>query len=216
MPQREKYRPKHRAPSASTLAKGAPKKVLRTTVMFSSVAVAATAGVVSSGVVSSPAAVSTAAQSLKSSVQPDAEADLEERAATTVSRSDRRDAADPAKEAALSQADGQAVTRTEDLSAGDPRDIGMALLAEFGFASDEFGCLDSLYESESGWRVDADNPTSSAYGIPQALPGEKMASAGTDWATNPVTQIRWGLGYIEDRYGSPCGAWSFKQGNGWY
>jgi hypothetical protein len=215
MPQREKYVPKHRAPSASTVAKGAPKKVLRTTVMFSSVAVAATAGVVSSGVISSPAAVSTAAQSLKSTVDPGPEADLENRA-ETVSRSDRRDVADPAKEAALSQADGPAVTRTEDLSAGDPRDIGRALLAEFGFSSDQFGCLDSLYVSESGWRVDADNPTSSAYGIPQALPGEKMASAGADWATNPVTQIRWGLGYIEDRYGSPCGAWAFKQGNGWY
>ena len=57
--------------------------------------------------------------------------------------------------------------------------------------------------SESGWRVNADNPSSSAYGIPQALPGSKMATAGADWATNPVTQIRWGLGYIQDRYGSP-------------
>ena len=70
--------------------------------------------------------------------------------------------------------------------------------------------------SESGWRVDADNPNSSAYGIPQALPGSKMASEGADWATNPVTQIRWGLVYIRDRYGSPCSALSFKQGRGWY
>ncbi|MEZ5098039.1 MAG: hypothetical protein R2731_19335 [Nocardioides sp.] len=70
--------------------------------------------------------------------------------------------------------------------------------------------------SESGWRVNADNPYSSAYGIPQALPGSKMASAGPDWATNPVTQIRWGLGYIRDRYGSPCGAWSFKRSHNWY
>lgn len=60
------------------------------------------------------------------------------------------------------------------------------------------------------------NPTSSAYGIPQALPGEKMASAGADWATNPATQIEWGLGYIRDSYGSPCAANSFKLGNGWY
>ena len=64
---------------------------------------------------------------------------------------------------------------------------------------------------ESGWNVYADNPSSSAYGIPQALPGSKMASAGADWATNPVTQIRWGLGYIQDRYGSPCGAWGHSQ-----
>ena len=69
---------------------------------------------------------------------------------------------------------------------------------------------------ESGWNPFADNPTSSAYGIPQALPGSKMASAGADWATNPVTQIRWGLGYIRDRYGSPCGAWAHSEANGWY
>ena len=68
----------------------------------------------------------------------------------------------------------------------------------------------------TGWNPRADNPTSSAYGIPQALPGSKMSSAGEDWRTNPVTQIRWGLGYIRDRYGSPCSAWSFKQGRGWY
>ena len=87
---------------------------------------------------------------------------------------------------------------------------------EFGYSADQFGCLDSLWASESGWRVNADNPHSSAYGIPQALPGSKMSSEGADWATNAVTQIRWGLGYIRDRYGSPCGAWSFKQGRGWY
>ena len=90
------------------------------------------------------------------------------------------------------------------------------LLAEFGFSSDQFGCLDSLYIRESNWNPRADNPSSSAYGIPQALPGSKMASAGADWATNPVTQIRWGLGYIRDRYGSPCGAWGHSQSHGWY
>ena len=136
----------------------------------------------------------------------------------TVSRSDRRTAADPAKKAALSSVDdaGAGQSRTEDVSDRDPRDIARALLSEFGFGQDQFSCLDSLYDSESGWRVDADNPSSSAYGIPQALPGSKMSSAGADWATNPVTQIRWGLGYIQDRYGSPCSAWSFKQGNNWY
>ena len=103
-----------------------------------------------------------------------------------VSRSDRRDTVDPAKEAALTSTDGPAVSRTEDISDDDPREIARALLAEFGYSADQFGCLDSLYMSESGWRVDADNPSSSAYGIPQALPGEKMASAGADWATNPV------------------------------
>ena len=143
-------------------------------------------------------------------------AELAERAVEPVSRSDRRAATDPAKRAALSQEAGRGITRSEDLASEDPRDIARALLPQFGFSADQFDCLDALYASESGWRVDADNPSSSAYGIPQALPGSKMASAGADWATNPATQIRWGLGYIADRYGSPCGAWSFKQGNGWY
>ena len=73
-----------------------------------------------------------------------------------------------------------------------------------------------LWAGESGWRWNAENPSSGAYGIPQALPGSKMASAGADWQTNPATQIEWGLGYIRDVYGSPCGAWGFKQSHGWY
>ena len=225
-PSANKYVPKHRGPSAAHVARSAPTKVLRSTVLFSSVAVAATAGVVSTGVAASPMSISNAAadtaQGLTGQVTgvdgavSDAElADRVERA-SGVSRSDQREATDPAKEEALAPSESRAVTRTEDLSSADPRDIGRALLPEFGFAESEFGCLDALYMSESGWRVDADNPTSSAYGIPQALPGEKMASAGADWATNPETQIRWGLGYIQDTYGSPCSAWAFKQGNGWY
>ncbi len=80
----------------------------------------------------------------------------------------------------------------------------------------QWSCLDEIWTHESGWRWNADNPTSSAYGIPQALPGSKMASAGEDWESNPVTQIAWGLGYINERYGSPCAAWSFWQANHWY
>jgi hypothetical protein len=160
-------------------------------------------------------AVSSAADSLRQTAEPLTGEDLDERTAT-ISRSDRRDQADPAKEAALSQTEGPAVTRTEDLSREDPRDIGRALLGEYGFSSDQFGCLDSLWTRESGWRWDADNPTSSAYGIPQSLPGSKMAAAGPDWETNPATQIRWGLGYIRDRYGSPCSAWGHSEANNWY
>ena len=217
---REKYVPKHRQAKhrkeTAPFLRVAPAQVLRSTAVFSSVAVAATAGVVSTGVASSPLSVSTAAESFSDATKPlISGGDREERAAT-VSRSDRRDTTDPAKEAALAAADSPAVSRTEDVSDDDPREIARALLAEFGFSADQFGCLDSLYMSESGWRVNADNPSSSAYGIPQALPGSKMSSAGADWATNPATQIRWGLGYIQDRYGSPCGAWGFKQGNGWY
>ncbi len=217
-----KHVPKHRgAPPRHALAK-APRKALHTTLLLSSVAVAATGVTIGGGLVNTgPTAVTNAAADAGSDLDARISgrgavaADLGERDAS-VSRSDTREDSDPAKAAALDSDAGEAMTQTEDLSDGDPREIAKALLAEFGFGLDQFGCLDSLYTRESGWRVNADNPSSSAYGIPQALPGSKMASAGSDWATNPVTQIRWGLGYIEDRYGSPCGAWSHSEGHGWY
>ncbi len=98
---------------------------------------------------------------------------------------------------------------------GDARGIARAMLPTFGWSAGEFPCLDSLWARESGWRVTAANG-SGAYGIPQALPGSKMAAYGSDWQTNPRTQITWGLHYIQGRYGSPCGAWSHFQSNGWY
>ncbi|WP_407111047.1 lytic transglycosylase domain-containing protein [Streptomyces sp. DSM 116494] len=82
--------------------------------------------------------------------------------------------------------------------------------------ADQFQCFSNIVERESSWNYTADNPTSDAYGLVQALPGSKMSSAGADWATNPATQIKWGLGYMDGRYGSPCGAWSFWQANHWY
>ena len=99
---------------------------------------------------------------------------------------------------------------------GDPQQIAAAMLGSYGWSSSEFGCLVSLWNLESGWNVYASNPSSGAYGIPQALPGSKMASAGPDWQSNAATQIRWGLGYIKSLYGSPCGAWSHEQASGWY
>jgi hypothetical protein len=99
---------------------------------------------------------------------------------------------------------------------GSPQQIAMGMLGSYGWSSGEFGCLQSLWDAESGWNPTASNPTSGAYGIPQALPGSKMASAGADWQTNPATQIRWGLGYIQQVYGSPCGAWSHFQAAGSY
>jgi hypothetical protein len=80
----------------------------------------------------------------------------------------------------------------------------------------QFDCFNNIIMRESMWRINATNPSSGAYGIPQALPGSKMASEGSDWRTNPATQIIWGIKYMKDRYGSPCGAWSFKRSNGWY
>lgn len=80
----------------------------------------------------------------------------------------------------------------------------------------QFSCVGKLWGKESAWKHRADNPYSSAYGIPQAMPGNKMEASGKDWRTNPVTQIDWGIKYIKVRYGSPCQAWSFFQKNHWY
>ena len=138
----------------------------------------------------------------------------------SVSRSsDRRAATDPAKAAALAaaaQSQVQAIARTEDAAKGDPKAIASALLGDFGWDGSQFGCLDKLWTRESGWNPNATNASSGAHGIPQALPGSKMASVGPDWETNPVTQINWGLGYIQGRYGTPCSAWGHSEGFGWY
>ena len=99
---------------------------------------------------------------------------------------------------------------------GTAQSIAYNLMASFGFSPQTyFGCLVDIWNRESGWRYDAEN-ASGAYGIPQSLPGSKMASAGADWETNPATQIKWGLGYIKATYGNPCSAWAFEEANGYY
>jgi hypothetical protein len=80
----------------------------------------------------------------------------------------------------------------------------------------QFACLDNLFTRESHWNPYAQNKSSGAYGIPQALPGSKMSSEGSDWRTNPLTQVKWGIKYVESRYGSACGAWRHSELNGWY
>ncbi|WP_440697056.1 hypothetical protein [Clavibacter nebraskensis] len=98
---------------------------------------------------------------------------------------------------------------------GSAKGIARSILASQGMGDDQYACLDYLWTKESGWRVNAYNP-SGAYGIPQALPGSKMASVGADWQTNPATQITWGLQYIDSRYGSPCGAKAHSVLKNWY
>lgn len=101
-------------------------------------------------------------------------------------------------------------------SAGEAQAIARGMLAGYGWGDDQFGCLVALWDRESGWNSQAYNSGSGAYGIPQALPGSKMATAGADWQTNAATQISWGLGYIAGRYGNPCGAWNHSESVGWY
>ena len=104
-----------------------------------------------------------------------------------------------------------------DPTTTDPREIARQLMATtYGWGDAQFQCFDNIIMHESKWSITATNPTSGAYGIPQALPGSKMATAGADWKTNPATQIKWALGYVKARYSTPCGAWSFKSAHGWY
>ncbi|MEW2632526.1 transglycosylase SLT domain-containing protein [Streptomyces sp. NPDC048389] len=95
---------------------------------------------------------------------------------------------------------------------GSPKAIAQKIIKDHA----QFACFDKIVTHESHWDVGATNASSGAYGLVQALPGGKMASAGADWRTNPATQIEWGLDYMKDRYGSPCDAWSAWQAQGWY
>ena len=230
------YVPKHRKAPQRPLAE-APKKVAKTTLLLSTLAVGGTGTAVAGGIALhspsthlTPVASSldeSAAGSAPSESSGSSANDAQTRDALLASRedgqlsrsADRRTAMDPTKEAALATLTtdrGGAITKREDLvDESDPRSIASSLLPSYGWDSSQMGCLDSLWNKESGWRTNAYNP-SGAYGIPQALPGSKMASAGPDWQTNPVTQIKWGLGYIQDRYGSPCGAWAHSEADNWY
>jgi len=117
---------------------------------------------------------------------------------------------------ATAQPTPSATASAAPVASGSPQQIAQAMLASFGWSSSQFSCLDPLWAHESGWSVTAYNAGSGAYGIPQALPGSRMASAGPGWQTNAATQIRWGLEYIKGTYGSPCAAWDHEQATGWY
>ena len=171
-------------------------------------ATTAVAGVLATG-------LAVGAQTLVDSQTDDAGATAP--AAATVNTAAVGEAADRVSRDALRPAIKELRKKEERRAAAnqDPKEAARRQLDKRGWG-DQFSCLDSLWQGESNWDPRAENPTSGAYGIPQSLPATKMASAGSDWRTNPVTQIRWGLDYIESTYGSPCAAESFKQGHGWY
>ena len=210
----EKYAPKHRSAPPRRVRTGA-----RNAVYYSGVAVVATGLSVTAGMSAKGGDGANAADVKLSAAGGSqiSQADLARREqSASRSTGDRRQQADALKTAALADRTGVAVTKTEDLTQADPKTLAKALMPLFGLSTAEFGCVDNIWSQESGWNVHADNPYSSAYGIPQALPGSKMSSAGPDWQNSAETQIRWGLNYIAERYGSACAAWSFKQGHGWY
>jgi SLT domain-containing protein len=104
-----------------------------------------------------------------------------------------------------------AVPGTARAATGTPQQIAAQIVP-----ADQYAAFDAIISHESGWNTVATNPSSGAYGLAQALPGNKMASAGADWQTNPETQIRWALDYMDTRYGSPNAAWNFWQTHNWY
>ena len=121
--------------------------------------------------------------------------------------------ADAAAAAAAAAAESLAAANTPDGARATARNLAAST---YGWGDDQFQCLDKLWQKESGWSYTAYNASSGATGIPQSLPGSKMASAGSDWETNATTQIIWGLGYINGSYGTPCSAWSHSQSMNWY
>jgi len=209
----EKYVPKHRNAPPKRVRTGAKKVAYASGAALFATGISVSAGMAASGGPSTDGTLVNLSAGKTQLTRADL-ADREQSASR--STADRRGATDALKTAALSDDAGAAVTKTEDLTRADPKTLARALMPEYGLATSEFDCVDNIWEHESRWNVHADNPHSSAYGIPQALPGSKMASAGPDWENNAETQIRWGLKYIADRYGSACSAWSFKQGHGWY
>ena len=131
-----------------------------------------------------------------------------EKAAAAAAEYDRQQA-----EAARAAAEALAAANTPD----GARAFAAGLAASsYGWGADQFQCLDKLWQKESGWSYTAYNASSGATGIPQSLPGSKMATAGADWQTSAATQITWGLGYIKSAYGTPCSAWSHSQAMNWY
>ncbi|WP_399928922.1 lytic transglycosylase domain-containing protein [Streptomyces kanamyceticus] len=138
-----------------------------------------------------------AAEKAEAAKKAAAKKEREEKAETKASRSSARDAKDFAPQSSYTVAQVQAMARQM-------------------VPSGQFQCFSNIVNHESTWNYKATNASSGAYGLVQALPASKMASAGADWQTNPATQIKWGLNYMNDRYGSPCEAWDFWQANNWY
>lgn len=215
MPRRETYVPKHRGPAAEP----ALKRGIRKSFVVSGVAVAATGLAVSSGVFGQEDAIGESIGAALSAAgdRPETPASLvAEKRERQPSRSDRRTSSDPKDALALVEESGGQATAVEDLTSADPRAVARSLMADFGLSPSEFDCLDALWMSESDWDPTADNPISSAYGIPQALTGGTHDNLPADYMTNPVSQIEWGLWYVNNTYGSACAAWEFKQANNWY
>ncbi|ULR52211.1 transglycosylase SLT domain-containing protein [Streptomyces deccanensis] len=124
---------------------------------------------------------------------------------------DAEDGQEEQQQAGGSSTESSGVTQQSSYSVADVQAIARQIVP-----GGQFTCFSNIVDHESDWNYKAVNPSSGAYGLVQAYPGSKMSSAGADWRTNPATQIKWGLNYMNERYGSPCDAWAFWQANGSY
>ncbi|MFD8318775.1 aggregation-promoting factor C-terminal-like domain-containing protein [Kitasatospora purpeofusca] len=147
------------------------------------------------------AAATAAAAQAQADAKAQADAQAAAKAADAKAKSD----------AAASRSQERSALNSKPSYSGSPREIAAQIVP-----AGQLQCFSNIVSRESSWNVTATNASSGAYGLVQSLPGSKMASAGSDWRTNPATQIKWGLDYMNSRYGSPCGAWSFWQSHHWY
>jgi Transglycosylase SLT domain len=236
-----RHRPRHAkapAPRSAVLGKALGKPAVTSSLALAVVATTA-AGVTAGGKGTATAASFTLSNEAISQANEQSDAAIEDasrliadRSAANVSRSalgerQRLEAAAAAEAAEKARREAADRAAREELLAkqaaiianaiADPRSVAKLLMLDYGWGgSTQFSCLDSLWTKESGWNYQAYNPSSGAYGIPQALPGSKMATVASDWRTNPATQIKWGLNYISQIYGTACSAWAHSQATGWY
>lgn len=151
------------------------------------------------------------------SAKKDAEASARKAAAQTAI--DKKEAAEKAAKEAKERAEAEEAASRSSSSFPVQSSYTVAQIqsmAQSMVPSSQWQCFSNIVDHESSWNYQAVNASSGAYGLFQALPGSKMSSVGSDWQTNPATQIKWGLNYMDSRYGSPCEAWSFWQANNWY
>ncbi|MPY61936.1 aggregation-promoting factor C-terminal-like domain-containing protein [Streptomyces spongiae] len=168
-------------------------------------------------------AVFTAAEEARKQAAQDATAKqkaAQEKAQQEKAEQEAKDREEAEQKASRSSSSSSSSSSTADASSFAPQSsyttAEVQAIARGMVPGNQFQCFSNIVDHESGWNYKAVNPSSGAYGLVQAYPGSKMSSAGADWRTNPATQIKWGLNYMNDRYGSPCDAWSFWQANGSY
>ncbi|MFJ5885877.1 lytic transglycosylase domain-containing protein [Kitasatospora cineracea] len=155
-------------------------------------------------------ASASASASAEAAAKAKASAEAKARASASASAAARAQQR-PSLSASPSPSAGSSGSGSSSAYSGTPQQIAAQIVP-----AGQLQCFSNIVERESSWNVHATNSSSGAYGLMQALPGSKMASAGADWRDNPATQIKWGLAYMNETYGSPCAAWSFWQAHNWY